>query len=248
MNTQQAIQALKNTPARPGSLTPKTFAQEGERSAATTSSRTRIAKLKAKAPLMVRGEERFELTVPAYESFTTDGTAGNTETFTLSHDLIQTPNTENIVVWEGGTYVGNEAALGAVDYTNNTFDYTDDGTSNTLHVWYVTSNSAEFEVQKVSSNGNVNQSLYAENLRLIHRTNLSEQPEDPDVEKTPLNPAIATDMEVEVYIDAPFTFRWTDPNGDGAEPTNLVFSFPVNHAKRQVPGLADAVSTDMSAE
>jgi hypothetical protein len=248
MNIDQAVEALRETPATPGNLTPRTFSEQGQQSAATSDAEEEIATLKAPAPLVVRTGQRFEVSLPAYEQFSTNGTAGDTETFNLSHSIVDTPNTENLVLWEAGTYIGAEGAVDAIDYDANTFDYTDDGTNTTLHVWYISEASADLTVRKVTSSENSQQGLYDGNLRLVHNTNLSEQPETPDANRTKLNRVIATDMEVEVLLDAPYTFRWEDPDGDGAEPTNLLFSFPVNRAKRDIPGLEDPVSVDMSNE
>lgn len=242
------IDRLKEMPARPGTFSPSMLRSDADLSAATTADREQIAEYKVPAPINVRGEQRFQVTVPAFEQFTTNGTAADTETFSLSNSVMETPNTENIVVWEGGTYVGSEAALDAVDYAANTFDYTDDGTNNTLHVWYVSDESATLEVEKVSASQNQQQGLYEEQLNLVHQTNQSEQPETPDVGKTPLNRTMAADMTFEVYLEAPYTFRWEDPDGDGATPSNLLFSFPVNRAQGQLDGLSDVVSTDMSQE
>lgn len=240
------IDRVRQTPGRSGTLSPQTLRDQATTSAATTTDRERIARFKATRPLVARGDKRFQVAVPAYESFTTDGTAGNTETFALAHSLIKQPNTENLVVWEAGTYVGGEAALDAVDYTNNTFDYTDDGTANTLHVWYMSGADAALEIEKVASNDNNQQGLYSESLSLVHKTNQSEQPETPDVNETPLNPAVSTDMHVDIYLNADYSFRWSDPDGHGATPTNMLFSFPVDHKRQSIAGLSDKIALDMS--
>ncbi len=247
---EDIIQRVRNLPATPTTISPTTFADEdeAEQMASTSTDRDRIASLNAESMLAVRGGERFQLALPAYEKFTTDGTGGNTETFSLSHSVMQTPNTENIVVWEGSQYLGNEPVLDAVDYDANTFDYTDDGTSNTLHVYYISDAAADLEIQKVSTSGNSYQGLYDESLRLVHQTNQSEQPETPDVNSTDLNPVVPSEFEIEVYLDAPYTFRWTDADGDGTSPTNLLFSFPVNRGRGQIPGLRDAVAADMASQ
>jgi hypothetical protein len=241
------IQRVRQTPGRESTLSPRTFREEADEiSAATTTDRERIARLKATRPLVARGDKRFQVAVPAFEQFSTDGSAGNTETFDLAHSLIEQPNTENLVVWNGGSYVGGEGALDAVDYAAGTFDYSDGGTNNTLHVWYMSGADASLEVEKVTSNDNNQQGLYSESLSLVHRTNQSEQPETPHVGETPLNPAVATDMYVDVYLDADYTFRWEDPDDDGATPTNLLFSFPIDHKRQSIPGLTDKVALDMS--
>ncbi len=99
---EDIIQRVRNLPATPTTISPTTFADEdeAEQMASTSTDRDRIASLNAESMLAVRGGERFQLALPAYEKFTTDGTGGNTETFSLSHSVMQTPNTENIVVWE----------------------------------------------------------------------------------------------------------------------------------------------------
>ena len=239
------VQRLRQLPATPGTISPATFEEEGDRTASTAGERSEIASLKAPAVLAVRGGQRFQVALPAYEKFSSDGTAGNTETFALSNSVMDTPNTADVVVWIGGTYYG---APDAVDYAANTIDVIDDGTNSNVHVYFISDEPADLEVQKVTTNENGNQGLYGENLRLVHETNQSEQPETPDVARTPLNPVVPTDFTVEVYLEAPYTFRWTDADGDGTRPTNLLFSFPVNRGKGHVAGLADAVAQDMSRE
>lgn len=236
---------VRQTPGRSGTISPRTLRDEAKVSAGTASGRERIARFKATRPLVVRGDKRFQLAVPAYEQFTTNGTADDTETFDLAHSLLDQPNTENLVVWNGGDYVGGDAALDAVDYSAGTFDYTDSGTDNTLHVWYMSGARADLEIEKVTSNDNNQQGLYSESLSLVHRTNQSEQPETPHVEETPLNPAVATDMYVDIYLDTDYEFRWSAAGGD-ATPTNLLFSFPVERKRSAIPGLADKVALDMS--
>lgn len=240
------IQRVRETPSREGTLSPQNFRDEATTSAATTTDRERIARLKATRPLVARGDKRFQVAVPAFEQFTTDGTADNQEQIDLAHSLLDQPNTENLVVWNGANYVGGEAALDAVDYAAGTFDYTDSGTNNTLHIWYMSAADASLEVEKVTSNDNNQQGLYSESLSLVHKTNQSEQPETPHVSETALNPAISTDMYVDVYLNADYTFRWSDPDGDGATPTNLLFSFPVERKRQSIPGLANKVALDMS--
>jgi hypothetical protein len=172
----EIAQRVRQTPGRHGTLSPKTFRQQAETEAATTSDRERIARFNATRPLVVRGDKRFQIAVPAYESFTTNGTADDTETFDLAHSLLDQPNTENLVVWDGSTYVGGEGALDAVDYGAGTFDYASPNTNSTLHVWYMTGARAELEIEKVTTNDNNQQGLYSESLSLVHQVKQSENP------------------------------------------------------------------------
>jgi hypothetical protein len=245
VSVSNIIQRVRNAPGRHGTVSPKKLRNEAQTSPATTTDRERIARLKVTRPLVVRGDKRFQVAVPAYESFSTNGTAGDTETFDLGHSLIEQPNTQNLVVWNGSSYVGGEGALDAVDYGAGTFDYSDPGTNNTLHVWYMSGAHSELEIEKITSNENNQQGLFTGSLSLIHQRNQSEQPVSPDVGKTDLNPAVDTDMYVDVYLKSRYTFKWSAAGGD-ATPTNLLFSFPVERKQREIPGLDDAVALDMS--
>ncbi|WP_231184719.1 hypothetical protein [Haladaptatus sp. DYF46] len=247
MAQNNVIKRLREVPSATKRLNVARFREEGKVQATTAGERSLLAKFEAPAATGLVPGQRVDLALPAYESFATDGTAGNVETFNLAHDLLDSPNTDNIVVWEGSTYVGGEAALDAVDYANDTFDYTDDGTNNTLHVYYISGESADVELVKTTPNagGKSTQPLYNANLALVHSTNQSEQPERLGFSRSPLQGVVPTDWAVELYVDASYQVRFSDPDGDGTEPTNALLSFPARQSQQAISGLAATVKSDM---
>ncbi len=247
MAQQTVIQQLRSVPSAKKRLNVARFRDEGKVQATTAGERSLLARFEAPAPTGILNGERVDLTLPAYQSFDTDGTADNTETFGLSHDLLDSPNTQSIVVWEDSTYIGSEAALDNVDYQNNEFDYTSASTNTTLHVYYVSGASATIELIKTTPNagGASTQPLYNTNLSLVHATNLSEQPETLGLARSSLQGVVPTDWGVELYVDAPYQVRFSDPDGDGTEPTNALLSFPARQTQKAIAGLPAAVKSDM---
>ncbi|MBX0322469.1 hypothetical protein EGH21_05435 [Halomicroarcula sp. F13] len=189
-------------------------------------------------------DNALKVAVPAYEGKTSDGTADNTETFTLSHDVTDTPVTQSVVVWLDGTYYGTPDS---VDYTNNTIDVTDPGTGSNVHIYYVAADAASLEIRKVDPGESTSQSqrVYSGNLGLVHQSPQLEQPEYMTLNDGEMHPWVAADQQLVAYVDAPYTIRWTDPDGDGTEPTNALLHVPVLRGSREVPGLRSAIIAGM---
>lgn len=110
---------------------------------------------------------RLEFFVMAHEQFTTNATAGDAETFNLSHRLADSPalsgaggeNGEDtappaagqadLVLFENGSRVAPDAVRYDYHGSNpNQIDYTDDGTGNTLDAYYVFRDSGQIEARK----------------------------------------------------------------------------------------------------
>lgn len=226
---------------RPTELSPRQF----QTSTNSQGQMSEVADFTVDTALAVRTgrSNPLRIAIPAYESKTTDGTAGNTETFALSYDLIDTPNTGSLVLWENGTLVSPDS----VDFANDSFDYTDDGTGNTLHVYYIPGNAATLEVRKIMPNSKISagEALYEGNLGLVHNAKQAEQPEYFTLNESELQRFLAADMDLEVRIDAPYQIRWEDPDGDGTEPTNALLQIPAQKADSEVEGLGSAIRADM---
>jgi hypothetical protein len=239
------IDRLQQVGRVPGTISPSTFT---ETSANAVGERSRIARFRADAVTRIlEGRSNpFRIAVPTYESpGSTDATADNTETFTLAEGIEQTPVTEDVVVWLDGTYYGNPDAI---DYSNNTIDVTDSGTSSTVHAYYMTGGAATLEVRKAvpSAKTGASEELFSGNLGLIHKTNQGEQPEYFSLNKSKLQPFVASDMTVDIYVDADYAVRWTDPDDDGTEPTNALLHIPVQNGRDTVTGLQSAIKADMA--
>lgn len=208
----------------------------------TTNERSVVASLQADGPLAVMGARAnpFRLAIPAYETFTTNGTAGDTETFNLSNDLVDTPNTQPIVLWLDGSYYGEPDA---VDYANNTFDVTDAGTGSTVHAYYVSGDAATVTLRKRSADGDAQETIFTANTGVIHTTDQSEQPEVLRFNHQ-LERFVGTDQFLEVTVDAPFTVRF-DEDTDDTNATNALLGLSVQRGQAPVSGLPQAVKAAM---
>ncbi|QZP37752.1 hypothetical protein [Halobaculum magnesiiphilum] len=236
MSVADTLDAMKREP-RP--LSPL---DDFETAVNQTGTDSEILSLQAETVLALRDGADLMVSIPAYESFTTDGTADNTETFSLSHDLVDSPNTQSVVLYEGGS----RASPDSIDYDNDTIDYTDDGTDNTLHVYYIVGDAATLTVEKVSPGGKTSQ---AEELKTLNagRANRQDQQEDPiefHFRGSWLERFLATDMVLSVKIDAPYTVQFREDT-DGTEATNALFHTTATKGASSAPGLLSAINDDM---
>ncbi|GGL57928.1 hypothetical protein [Halocalculus aciditolerans] len=236
-----ALTRVQNAQGTPGELAQDDF----ETQASTPGQSSRVARLRADYWHRIRSgrSNPFRVAIPAYEGFTSDGTADNTETFSLSHELVETPNTQDVVVWLDGTYYGTPDAI---DYDANTVDVTDSGTDSNVHVWYIVDEAASLSVRKAAPSGTTSASKEIESVSLsrMHLGNQFEQPEYFSF-STELEGYLATEITLDVYVNAPYEVRFEDPDGDGASATNLLLSIPVERGSETIPGLKSAVKADM---
>ena len=189
-----------------------------------------VAAFKAERPLSLRDGAIYEVDVPAYESFSMPGDSSQT-TKSLANDLVEADTvTEDVVAYQGGSKIEPDS----VDYAANEITVTDDGTGNTLHVWYMAGDQAPVVIRKVSP-GKTPETIDEDDMGL---KNLRDQNKDPlrfDHDHA-YQGVIPTDWEVEVRINAPYTVSWSEENGD-AMPTNARISLPIFRARDEIPGL-----------
>lgn len=225
------MERLEATGRSPGELSPAAFEQKTN----VTGEESRILRRRADAVFALRdGEDHpLKLAVTAYESFTSDGTAGNTETFSLSHSITQCPDTLDAIVWLDGTYYG---APDATDYANDTIDVTDAGTGSTVHAYYVSDASATLRFYRAWPGGNDRDPLATFQLGLVHQGNQSEDPETLDLGE--LERFIAEDMTLDITIDAPYTVQFSEDT-DGTEALNGLLQIDTLEGNRTVDGLAE---------
>lgn len=239
------VERLQQTPSQPDQITADQLRDEGTTTVNTTGERSKIAELVLDVPnrLLSGRTNPFDVVVPAFEKLgPTDGTQNNDETFNLSHDVIQSPNGQNVIVWLDGSYVGQPKS---VDYANNTITVNDAGTNSNVYVWYIPAEAATLEVYKAIPSGKTssNERLYTNQLRRLHQQNQDEQPSY--FELTNWEPYLSSDMKLQVYLDAPYTVRFEDPDGNGATPTNMRLDIPVERAQNTVPGLKRTIKAAM---
>lgn len=237
-------QRLQDVARTPGTFSPATAT---ETQANTTGEESRIVRHRVDTVVRLRQGRRhpFRVSLPTYEALgPTDGTADNTETFNLSRSVIQSPNTEDVVVWLDGDYYGQPDA---VDYANDTIDVADAGTGSTVHVYYMVDSPATLTVRKVTPGGDTKEPLYEKNLMTVHQKNQNEDPEYFSLTASEWQEFVASDMTLDVFVQAPYPIQFTDDNGDGTEPTNALLHMPVEEGQDTVAGLQAQIKQDMGS-
>lgn len=240
-------QMLRDTPAQHNHITPRTFRDEGSTPVNTTGERSKVAELTLDTPIRLKGgrSNPFRVAIPAYEKLgPTDGTGGNTETFSLSNDVVQSPVTEDVVVYLDGDYYG---APDSIDYAADTIDVTDAGTASDIYVWYISGEAATLSLYKAIPNSETSntQRLWKSQLARLHKQDQTEQPEFFNFSDRSWKPYLASDMKLRVYINAPYEVRFEDPDGNDNTPTNMVLALPTEQAQNTVPGLISTIKASM---
>ena len=231
------IERLEAISSRTDELAPAAF---DELSAGSPGQERRVAELQADSALALRNG-RLKWAIPAYESFETAGD-GSTQIFNLSHNVIDTPDTQSAVVWFGDQYDG----VPTIDYAADEITVDGPGSVETVHVFYISGKPATVRLRKESADGDTRRTLYEGNLGLVQQTNQNEQPER--LSLGALERFVATDMKLYVSIEAPYVARFEDPDGDGAEATNALTQIPVRRSEGSVRGLRSLVEAAMAPE
>ena len=231
-SAEQIRQALATVPRSKQKLSGSQMDQQAN----SVGEESVVAEFQADRPIGLRDGRPYEVDIPAYESKTSDGTGGNTETITLSHDLVDADSVPNdvVVYVEGTGYVEPDA----VDYAANTVDVTDPNTNNPVHIWYMAGDQARLTLRKTSPKG-VPEDVDEDDMGL---KNLRDQHKDPlrfDFDH-PFEGIVPTDWSMEVRIDAPYQVSWSEAGGD-ATPTNARISLPIFRARDEIAGLGSFI-------
>lgn len=237
----EVMERLDDANVRNTALAPRQF----DTSTNSQGSLSDIATLVADTAIALRTgrSNPLRIVVPAYQSFTTAGD-GSDQTFSVTHDLTECPDTQDVVVWFDGEYQGSPKS---VNHDTNEFTVSGPGSAVTVHAYYVSGKAATFELRKKTPSAKTSNSekLYEANLGLIHDANQSEQPEFLELNESTLQRFLASDMELNARLEAPYQVRWTDPDGDGTEPTNALLQVPAQKSNGEIEGLTSAISADM---
>jgi len=195
-----------------------------------------VAEYQVARPVGLRDGQPYEVDIPAYQSFTSDGTGGDSETFTLAHDLVDAESVPNdvVVFVEGTGYVNPDA----VDYSNNTVDVTDPNANNPVHIWSMAGDQARLVVRKTSPKG-VPEDVDEDDMGLKNLRNQHKDPLRFDFDQ-PYAGVVPTDWTIEIRIDAPYSVSWSEAGG-AAEPTNARISIPIFRARDDIPGLGSFI-------
>lgn len=230
------IDRLRKTPTKPTHLQPS----EMDLTANTAGEKSVIATFKADVPFVVRSGEMVRLQVTAYEEKTTGG-AGTQETFTLAENMVDEA-ADSFVLFSGNS----RASADSVDFAGDSFDYTDGGSTETLHVYYMTDAQAPIEVRKVAPK-NVQEDLISEEngintVRDTYKDPITFSPNHP------LEGVVPEDWEVEVSIKAGYSVQWADETDTDAKATNMTVDLPIRRAGSKVPGLKQAVKNAVGSQ
>lgn len=241
---EQAVEALAEVPTGTNRLSTNDFDQED----GVTDERTLVASHQFNRPIAIKDGEVLDIDFLAYESFETDNTADNEETFNLGHDVIDSPSVpQDFILYNGGSRVASGDV--SVDYGADTFDYTDSGTENTLHAFYVAGDQATLEVRKTAPNG-THETLDEYDLSLVNRRNQNKEPIRFDADHQ-LQGVIPTDWTLDFYIDAPYVVSWgidvDDDGEDEATPTQQILSFPIRRSEQNIPSDVETVIREVAA-
>ena len=231
-SAQQIKQALASVPRAKQKLS----GSQMDLQANTTGDPSVVAEYQVNRPIGLRNGKPYEVDIPAYESFTSDGTGGDSETFNLNHDLVDAESVPNdvVVYIEGTGYVQPDS----VDYANNAVDATDPNTDNPVHIWYMAGDQARIVVRKTSPKG-VPEDVDEDDMGLKNLRNQHKDPLRFDFER-PYAGVIPTDWKVQIRIDAPYNVSWSEAGGD-ATPTNARISLPIFRARDNSPGLGSFI-------
>lgn len=236
---QRVVNQLRKMPGSPDRLERDSFElRNGE-----AGSRELIASYKAPKPLVLRGDKPVKVTVTALEEFTSDGSGA--QTFELSNEFIDAPNTQNIVVYADGERVKPES----VDYDANSFDYDDNGEAADVAAFYVARDPLEFEIEKQApqSQGSASEVIFDEPTSLLHVRDQNEQPRYFDVGQSPLHPVVPEKWRINVYAKGPYAASFFGETGenDGAKAVNALLSLPYKQGRGSIDGLGKAVAHDI---
>lgn len=207
-------------------------------------SRELVAEKKVRRPHALEQGSPIDVAVMAYDEFTANATAGDQETFTLPHDLVESTATpESVIAYEGDSRL----AIDSYDEANDTVTVTPANADSTVGFYYASGEQARISVQKTAPGSQAQEALWSGDLGLIHMRDTVREPIAFEFEGSVLQPVIPTDWRLQVYVDAPYTARFAkDIGGDGNDEvaTNSLLGFNYRATKDRIEGLKTAVARD----
>ena len=231
------ITQLRNMQGTPARLKRDDF----DLGSAESGSRSLIASFQAPNPLVLRQDRPLRLAIPAFETFTSAGQAG-AQTFELSHDLLESPQSRDLLVFADGSKV----SPGSVDYGANSFEYTDGGNAQDLAAYYISGADCPLEIEKQapSTHGSVSERIFEEPMELMHQRDQDEEPRHFEIGETELMRVVPKDWRVNVYADPEYEINFAD-DATGTRARNAIISLPYVQGSQDLEGLARAVAHDI---
>ncbi|WP_255198011.1 hypothetical protein [Halorarius litoreus] len=237
MQGNAAVRALNNTPGKRQTLGKGQFSLTD----GTANERTMVASYQARGvPFEVREDAAARISFVTAEEFTADGT-DNVETHNLSYNLVETKNTQNLVLYADGSRVQPDS----IDYAGNSFDYDDGGNNEVLHAFYVARDPGSVTIEKVApkAQASISETLTQDTTSALADRDQNKEPVTFEFTDA-LEGVVPANWRLNVYVDAPAPVRWDDDNlgtTNGDVATNAVVSLPIVQYEQGVPGLEDAV-------
>jgi len=234
---KQVLQDLRDAATQKRYLTKSGFGLTN----GTSGEWSEIASYDVVSPLVLRESAPIRLMLTTVEEFQTSGN-GNQETFNLSNNIIQSPNTQDLVLYSDGSL----AAEDSIDYSNDSFKYTDSGAQERLHAHYVARNPGMVELEVVAprSKGGISQVVFDAPTALLHERDQNDEPPSFDFD-SPVAKAVPRKWDLKLYADiSDYPVEWDDSseaNSQSTTATNAIVQFPAKVASRDVPGLGDVV-------
>jgi len=240
-----ALKALADQKATPRRVGVDQFRDQGATATGTAGQESEVVSFTVETPLQIRANDPFRVAIPAHETFAENG-AADTETLSLSHDLVDSPVTESVVVYEGGSRVQPSS----IDYGADTVDMSTSGNGNTIDVFYTAKNPGLLRIDKKAPKaaGRTEKSLYEAPIGLLNQRKQYEQPEYIEGDRgDKTDRLLPDDFTLSVYVDVPYSVELGElsrTNGT-AKADNALVSFPVNQGDSPVSGLARFVAQQM---
>lgn len=233
------VKQLREMPGSPDRLERDEF----ELSNGSADERALIASYQAPKPLVLRQDKPVRVTLTALDLDTAAGD-GAEETFPLSNNAIDAPNTQNVVLYADGERVPRSDY--SVDYDANEYTYTDDGTEQELAAYYVARDPVEFEIEKEAprSQGSVSEVVFDEPTSLLHTRDQNEQPRFFDIGGSPLQPVVPEKWTLNVYAEGSYAPVFDDDRND-THAVNALLSLPYKQGRGSIDGLGRAVAHDI---
>jgi hypothetical protein len=211
------------------------------RTQGSSGSPTDIATFEAPEDMEIRPGKRLKIAIPVVETTTTNGTGS--QTVSLSNDIIESPNTQDILIYsnEGSGDPDTVVEPSSVDYDANSFDYDDGGSAEDLEIYYIARNPGTVDIKKVApqTEGSVEETLYGDASSLINTTNQQQEPIKLDLNQSRLQRVVPEDWDIVVTVDLPYDSSVADKVG------NAQLQLPVGFLNQQVDGVDKACAKDI---
>lgn len=228
------LQALRAASGKKKSVSKADFTL----SQGTQGEETVIASFEAPQPIALRTRKALRLVATAVETKQTDGSTDNQETFTLSNDLIDTVNTEAVIIYETNTQ--QFVRPDSFDAGNDQVTYTDNGNANyDIEIYYVPSNAGKLQFYRVApqSQGRVEERVFDAVTKLLHSRDQQKRPYQLELEESPLQNILPTNWKLEVRADVPYVADLSGING--------LLEVPAVYLDGEIDGLGEAAAMDI---